>query len=78
MLALLLEGKAFAMQRPIPKGEGLLARRKLAKEFEPDQPTLTLGRMSKLMGWTFGAATIETDVNEFDAAAQTRERHGSA
>eukprot|EP00959_Pyramimonas_sp_CCMP1952_P365972 7664638-Pyramimonas_sp.AAC.1 len=30
------------------------------------------------MGWTFGAATIETDMNEFDAVAQTHERRGSA
>eukprot|EP00959_Pyramimonas_sp_CCMP1952_P052163 1090205-Pyramimonas_sp.AAC.1 len=30
------------------------------------------------MGWAFGAASIETDVNEFDVAVQTRERHGSA
>eukprot|EP00959_Pyramimonas_sp_CCMP1952_P305045 6384080-Pyramimonas_sp.AAC.1 len=51
VLALLLEGKAFTMQRPIPKGEGLLARRKLAKEFEPDQPqpASALGRMRELM-----------------------------
>eukprot|EP00959_Pyramimonas_sp_CCMP1952_P449861 9419404-Pyramimonas_sp.AAC.1 len=78
MLALLLEGKAFAMQRPIPKGEGLSAWRKLAEEFEPDQPASALGRMRKLTGWTFGAVTIETDMNEFDVAAQARERCGSA
>eukprot|EP00959_Pyramimonas_sp_CCMP1952_P265984 5561147-Pyramimonas_sp.AAC.1 len=66
------------MQRPIPKGEELLVWRKLAKEFEPDQPASALGRMRNLMGWTLGAAAIETDINEFDAAVQTHERHGSA
>eukprot|EP00959_Pyramimonas_sp_CCMP1952_P443866 9292481-Pyramimonas_sp.AAC.1 len=73
MLVLLREGKAFAVQRPVPKSEGLLVRRKLMKEFEPDQPASALGRTRKLMGWTFGAATAETDVNEFDVAVQTHE-----
>eukprot|EP00959_Pyramimonas_sp_CCMP1952_P112324 2348606-Pyramimonas_sp.AAC.1 len=65
------------MQRPIPTGEGLLAWRKLAEAFEPDQSASALGRMRKLMGWTFGPATVETDMGEFGAAVQTRERHGS-
>ena len=29
------------------------------------------------MSWTFGAATLEQDTNEFDVAIQTHERHGS-
>eukprot|EP00959_Pyramimonas_sp_CCMP1952_P368557 7720099-Pyramimonas_sp.AAC.1 len=65
------------MQQPIPKGEGLLVRRKLAKGFEPDQPASALGRMRKLMGRTFGTATTETDMIEFDVAVQTHERHDS-
>ena len=68
LLVLLLEGKAFCVLRPIPKGEGLMVWRKLVREFEPDQPASALGRMRKLMGWTFGAATIETGMNEFDVA----------
>eukprot|EP00974_Lingulodinium_polyedra_P064333 6213463-Lingulodinium_polyedra.AAC.1 len=65
------------MQRPVPQGEGLVVWRRLVKEFEPDQPASTLGRVRKLMGWTFGANSIETDVNEFDVAVQNHEKHGS-
>ena len=74
MLVLLLEGKAFSMQRPIPQGEGLLVWRKLVKEFEPDLPASSLGRMRKLMSWKFGVATIESDMNEFEVAVQTHEK----
>eukprot|EP00959_Pyramimonas_sp_CCMP1952_P220745 4615302-Pyramimonas_sp.AAC.1 len=73
VLVLLLEGEAFAMQRPIPKGEGLLVWRRLVKEFELDQPASALRRMRKLMRWAFGAATTETVMNEFDVSVQTHE-----
>ena len=49
MLVLLLEGKAFSMQRPITQGEGLVVWRKHVLEYEPDQPASSLGRMRKLM-----------------------------
>ena len=77
MLVLLWERKAFSMQRPIAQGEGLLVWRKLVLEYERDQPASSLGRMRTLMAWTFGAATLEQDINEFDVAVQIHERHGS-
>ena len=77
MPALLLEGKALAMLRPIPSGEGIVVWRRLVSEYEPDMPASSLGRMKRLMAWSFGVNTIEQDINEFDVAIQLHERFGS-
>ena len=52
--------------------------RKLVIEFEPGQPASALGRMRRLMSWSFGTATTEQDMNHFEVAVQLHERHSSA
>ena len=46
-------------------------------EYEPDQPVRALRRIRRLVEWTFGAATLERDIVEFEVAIQTHEGLGS-